>query len=77
MNIARDSNVRLDILPRDQFSDLVDLWVIMIKKPMILCARSVSTSGEHKITRLYDFQTWQTHFGGNSRGAQRYVGFFS
>ena len=24
------------------FSDLVDLWVIKIKKPMILCVRSTS-----------------------------------
>ena len=31
-----------------QFSDLVDLWVIKVKKPMILCARSTSTSREHK-----------------------------
>ena len=30
-----------------------------------------------KITKLYDYQTWQTHFGGNSRGAQRFVGFLS
>ena len=29
-----------------------------------------------KITRLYDYQTWQTHFWRNSRGAQRFVGFF-
>ena len=30
-----------------------------------------------KITRLYDYQTWQIHFWGNSRGGQRFVGFFS
>ena len=29
-----------------------------------------------KVTRLYDYQTWPTHFLRNSRGAQRYVGFF-
>ena len=29
-----------------------------------------------KITRLYDYRTWQTHFLRNSRGAQRFVGFF-
>ena len=29
-----------------------------------------------KITRLHDYQTWQTHFSRNSRGAQRFVGFF-
>ena len=29
-----------------------------------------------KITRLYDYQTWQTHFWINLRSAQRYVGFF-
>ena len=28
------------------FSDLVDLWVIKIKKPIILCARSMSRSSE-------------------------------
>ena len=29
------------------------------------------------ITRLYDYQTWQTlSFLRNTRGAQRYVGFF-
>ena len=30
-----------------RFSDLGDLWVIRIKKPMILCARSTSRSREH------------------------------
>ena len=29
-----------------------------------------------KITKLYDYQTWQTHFWINLRSAQRYVGFF-
>ena len=29
-------------------SDRVDLWVIKIKKPMILCARSMSTSSEQR-----------------------------
>ena len=29
-----------------------------------------------KITSLYDYQTWRRHFMRNSRGAQRYVGFF-
>ena len=28
------------------------------------------------ITRLYDYQTWQTRFWRNSRGAQRLMGFF-
>ena len=28
-----------------------------------------------KITRLHDYQTWQTHFWRNSRGAQGFVGF--
>ena len=82
------------------FSDLVDLWVITIKKPMILCVRSrwrqerdqvTSVQNAEQaartyesfvysivtITRLYDYQTWQTHFGGILRGAQRYMGFFS
>ena len=59
------------------FFDLIDFWVIKIKKPMILCARSTSRSREQyhaartckrfvysvvKITRLYDCQTWPTHF---------------
>ena len=30
-----------------------------------------------KITRLYDYQTWRIHFVRNSRGAQRFIGFFS
>ena len=29
-----------------------------------------------KITRLYDYQTWKTHFWRNSQCAQRFVGFF-
>ena len=29
-----------------------------------------------KITRLYEYQTWQTRFCGNSRDAQRLMGFF-
>ena len=33
------------------FSDLVDLWVIKIKKPMILCARSTSRSNEQSTKR--------------------------
>ena len=61
-------------IPRDWIC-LVDLWVIKIKKPMILCAHSTSRSSEQsmkwkrffkilvKITRLYDYQTRQTHFG--------------
>ena len=67
------------------FSDLIDLWVIKIKKPMILCVRSTSSTKRRscerfdhsitKITRLYDYQTWQTHFLRSSRGAQRFVGF--
>ena len=78
------------------FPSLVDLWVIKIKKPMILCACSTSRSREQstknadhtartcerfvysvvKITRLYDYQTWQTRFWRNSRGAQRLMGLF-
>ena len=38
-------------VPRDGFSDLVDLWVIKIKKPMILCARSTSRSREQNAKR--------------------------
>ena len=78
------------------FSDLVDLWVIKDKKPVILCARRMSISSEQnmkrrsrsesihkvcllysKIKRSYDYQTWPTHFFRNSRGAQRFMGFFS
>ena len=33
------------------FSDLVDLWVIKIKKPMILCARSTPRSREQSTKR--------------------------
>ena len=60
-----------------RFSGLVDLWVIK-EKPMILCARSTSRSREQstecrsrnenmrkvivRITRLYDYQIWPTHF---------------
>ena len=29
-----------------------------------------------KKVRLYDYQTWRIHFSKNSRGVQRYVGFF-
>ena len=67
-------------------SDLIDLWVIKIKKPMILCVRSTSSTKRRscerfdhsitKITRLYDYQTWQTHFLRSSRGAQRFLGSF-
>ena len=33
-------------------SDLVDLWVIKIKKTMILCARSTSRSREESMTQI-------------------------
>ena len=33
------------------FSDHVDLWVINIKKPTILCAPSTSSSGEQSAKR--------------------------
>ena len=36
---------------RDRFFDLVDLWVIQIKKAMILCARSTSRSREQNTKR--------------------------
>ena len=35
--------------------DLVDLWVIRIRKPMILCARSTSSSSEQSV-----HETWIT-----------------
>ena len=34
------------------FSDLVDLWVITIKKPRILCVRITWRSGGDKVTRV-------------------------
>ena len=76
------------------FYDLVDLWVIKIKKPIILCTRTSKSSEQSmklrslsenswklcyfivKVIRLCDYQTWQTHFCRNSRGAQRFVGIF-
>ena len=78
------------------FSDLVDMWVIQKKKPMILCARSTKiyplqvnrawnadlaarTCEKffwHSIARLW-LSNMADRFWGNSRGAQRYVGFFS
>ena len=33
------------------FSDLVDLWVIKIKKPMILCARSKESRSRERSTK--------------------------
>ena len=33
------------------FSDLADLWVIKIRKPVILCARSTSRSREQSTKR--------------------------
>ena len=80
-----------------RFSDLVDLWVIKIKKSQwsfahvvhrdqVNRARNTDDAARTcerfvystvKITRLHDYQTWQTHFSRNSRGAQRFVGFFS
>ena len=60
------------------FSDLVDLWVIKIKKPMILCAfgtwrpstkyRSHSENMQKvclffsQNNEFYDYQTWETFF---------------
>ena len=74
------------------FSDLVGLWVIKIKKPMILCARSTPRSREQSTKRsentwkvcLFDSQNNKIsmiikhgrHFFRNSGGAQRIVGFF-
>ena len=37
--------------PCDWFFDLVDFWVIKIKNPMILCARTTSRSGEQSTKR--------------------------
>ena len=78
------------------FIGCLDLWVIRIKKPIILCTPIVhgdqvnrarnadytertcerSVYSIVKIARLYDYQTWQTHFWKNSRGVQRFVGLF-
>ena len=38
------------------------------------CERFVSL--RVKMTRLYDYQTWQTCFLRNSQGVQRFVGFY-
>ena len=68
------------------FSDLVELWVITTKEPMILCARSTSRSKwtEHDIenvwkvcllnsenSKIYYFQTRRTHCWRNLQVAQR------
>ena len=78
------------------FFDLVDLWVIKIKKSLWSFALVVrrdhvnrARNTDHavrtrerfvysiaKITRFYDYQTWQTYLSRSSRGAQRFVGFF-
>ena len=78
------------------FCDLVELWVIEIKMPMILCARNTSRSREQSTTcRSRSENTWKVcllfysqnskilwlsnvadTFLRNSRGAQRFVGFF-
>ena len=42
------------------FDDLVDLWVIKIKKPMILCARSTSRSREQKTKRRSRSESMRT-----------------
>ena len=75
--------------------DLVDLWVIKMKKPMSLCARSTSRiikrarNADHDHTddaaRVYErsvysivkmTRIWLSNVLRNSRGAQRYMGFF-
>ena len=44
----------------DRISDLVDLWVIKIKKPMILCAHSTSRSREQNTKRRSSSEnTWK------------------
>ena len=87
---------RLDV----KYSDFdkrwfVGPWIIKIKKPTLLCARSTWRENEQskkhrsgsekrkvfvysivKITKCYNYQTWQKHLLRNSRGAQRYVGVF-
>ena len=54
-----------------QLPTSLNCWVIVIKTPMILCARSTFRSREPserfvhsivKISRFYDYQTWWTHF---------------
>ena len=58
-----------------RFSNLVALWVIKIKKPMILCARTTSSAREWFV---YDcmISKYGRHYLRNARGAQRFVGFF-
>ena len=73
------------------FSDLVDLWVIKIKKPMILCAPSTWKSREQSMKRPYHTARVRERFffsivkitrcmiikhDRHSRAAQRFVGFF-
>ena len=60
--------------PCDRFFDLVDLWVMILCARSTSRSREQSTKRRSrsenmrnvclvKITRLYDYQTWQTHFG--------------
>ena len=73
-------------------SDPVDLWVIKIKRPMILCARSTSRSREQSTknadhtARTCERFVYSTvkitrlmikHGRENSQDAQRFMGFFS
>ena len=72
------------------FSDLVDLWVIKIKKLMILCAPSTSKSREQSTKRPYHTTRVRERVFSivkitrcmiikhdrHSRAAQRFVGFF-
>ena len=50
------------------FSDLVDLWVIKIKKPMILCARSMSRSREQSTKRRSRSENMRKVYSQNNNG---------
>ena len=44
-----------------RFSDLVDLWVIKITRSRELKTKTRVCDSAVTMTKLYDYQTWQTH----------------
>ena len=93
--IPRATKFNRIVIHMIRFSDLVDLWVIMIKslwsfahvvrRDQVNRSRNTDHAARTckifvysivKLTRLYDYQTWQTQSCLTySRGAQRYVRF--
>ena len=55
------------------FSDLVDLWVIKMKKPMILCARSTSRSREQNMWKVCYFYGQNKKIAWLSNMADRFL----